>query len=83
MVCTKKPPHFIASAHSRTHLTPEALPTMHFAPRVLHFSAIHLHIIYLLGLTELNETARVMLSVTVCHTQSAGSGYVADGGVFR
>ena len=46
MVCT---PHFIASAHSirQTRSTPVeslAQPTicyLHFAPRVLHFSAIH------------------------------------------
>ena len=75
MVCTKKPPHFIASAHSirpsvdglyrddtvhgtycvqkaatfhaNTHSIARSTPEealqcyLHFAPRVLHFSAIH------------------------------------------
>ena len=49
MVCTKKPPHFIASAHTLiTCSTPEASLWLsqqcylHFAQRILHFSAIHL-----------------------------------------
>ena len=47
MVCTKKPPHFIASAHSKHAQLQRSLWLcqqcyLHFVPRVLHFSSIHL-----------------------------------------
>ena len=37
----------------------------------------------ILGLPELNKNVRVMFSVTVCHTRTPGSGYVADGAVLE
>ena len=40
MVCTKKPPHFIANA-SRGVFGSANNSYLHFVPRVLHFSAIH------------------------------------------
>ena len=42
-----------------------------------------LYVFIFLALTELDDDARIMLNVTVCHTSAPGAGYTADGGLLN
>ena len=47
-------------------------------------SVLYIILVFIfLALTELDDDARIMLNVTVCHTSAPGAGYTADGGLLK